>query len=68
MQKLAKDQLVDGFEYSGKKEVCFCKSCVDGKHHRTRFPVSEHKGAKEPLDFVHSDVCGKFNENALIIL
>ena len=62
---MAKDQLVDGFDYTVKKEASFCDSCVQGKHHRSRFPVIETKNAREPLDLIHSDVCGKINERSL---
>ena len=65
LQKLAKDQLVDGFDYSVEKEVSFCDSWVEGKHHRSRFPVSKTKKTRESLDLIHSDVCGKINERSL---
>ena len=34
-----------------------CKGCVLRKNIRNPFPQSEHK-SKDPLDLVHSDVCG----------
>ena len=34
-----------------------CKGCALGKNIRKPFPQTEHK-SKEPLDIVHSDVCG----------
>lgn len=63
-RNLLKDQLVDGFDYSCKKKASFCESCVEGKHYRSIFSVSEMR-AKEPLDLIHSDVCGKINEKSL---
>ena len=63
LQQLAKNKLVDGFDYNAVKEINFCESCVEGKHHRCHFPTSGGKRAKELLDLVHSDVCRKFNEN-----
>ena len=34
------------------------------KHSRAKFPSSDRRG-KEPLDLVHSDLCGKMNEKSL---
>ena len=34
-----------------------CNGCALGKNIMKPFPQSEHK-SKEPLDLVHSDVCG----------
>ena len=65
LQKLAKYKLVDGFDYDAAKEINFCESCVEGKHHRCHFPTSGGKRAKEPLGLVHSDVCGKMNSQSL---
>ena len=48
LQRLQK-KLVDRFDYTIKKEASFCDSCVEGKHHRSRFPVSETKQTREPL-------------------
>ena len=65
LQKLVKHKLVNGFDYNAAKEITFCESCVEGKHHRGHFPTSGGKRAKEPLDLVHSDVCGKMNAESL---
>ena len=43
----------------------FCKSCVEGKLHRTPFPSAGRKWAEVPLDLVHSDVCGPLNSKSL---
>ena len=39
----------------------FCESCVDGKHHRSNFPKASLHRAKEPLELIHSDFCGKMS-------
>ena len=65
LQKLANNKMVDGFDYNATKEVRFCESCVQGKHHRNKFPVNESKRAREPLDLVQSDLCGKMNAKSL---
>lgn len=56
--KLARDKLVDGFDYDVSKRINFCEPCIQGKIHRSRFPESGRKRAQEPLGLVHSDVCG----------
>lgn len=37
----------------------FCDSCAEGRHHRSKFKISDRKRAVEPLGLVHSDVYGK---------
>ena len=61
LQKLARGELVKGLKYNPSKGVGFCRACVEGKHKKTPFQVGEPKRAAEPLDLVHSDVCGKLN-------
>ena len=38
---------------------------MEAKHHRSHFPTSSSRRAKEPLGLVHSDVCGKMNAKYL---
>ena len=65
LRKLAKDNLVDGFDYDATKEPTFCEPCIEGKQQRNKFPTSGRRRADEPLDLVHSDLCGKMNEKSL---
>ena len=65
LQKLARDKLVDNFDFDFLKEVDFCETCVKGKHHRSQFKSNEATRAKEPLSLVHSDVCGKIGTKSL---
>ena len=62
LQKLANNRMVDGFNYNATR---FCESCVQGKHHRNTFLVNKSKRTQEPLDLVHSDLCGKMNTKSL---
>ena len=64
-QKLAEEKLVDDFDFNSSREPSLCESCVEGKHHRSRFPVDGGKRSSEPLGLVHSDVCGKMNAKSL---
>ena len=60
LQKLAREKLVDAFDYDMSREISFCQPCVEGKLHKNPFPDGR-KRAKEPLALVHSDVCGKMS-------
>lgn len=64
LRKLAKSGLVEQFDYNATNDLGFCETCVGGKHHRSRFEISESH-AKEPLELVHSDVCGKMREKSI---
>ena len=50
-------QAVIGVPQVQEEKHNHCKGCALGKNIRKPFPQSEHK-SKEPLDLVHSDVCG----------
>lgn len=65
LRKLWRDQLVTDFDYDSSKDIGFCESCVEGKHHRSHFPTSSSKRSEELLGLVHSDVCGKMSAQSL---
>ena len=65
MEKLKKDQLVNGFNYNVKTEQKFCEPCIDGKHHKLPFPKKGGERSTELLGKVHSDVCGKSEVKSL---
>ena len=65
LQKLAKENLVDGYDYDKSKDIDFLESYAEGKHHRSKFPVNKSERVKTPLDLVHSDVCGKMSAKSL---
>ena len=54
LQTLAKEKLVNGFDYDASGEISFCQACIEGKLHKSQFPAI---GAREVK--VHNDVCGK---------
>lgn len=64
LQRLAREKLVNGYDFDVSKTLDFCESCIEGKHHKSHFSASSSR-AKEPLDLVHSDVCGKLNAKSL---
>ena len=57
-RKLAKKDLVQKSDYNVAGNICFCETCIGGKHHRTQFETSK-RCTQEPLELVYSDVCGK---------
>ena len=65
LQKLAKEKLVNGFDYNSSREISFCQACIEGKLHKRKFPTTGGKRAKKPLELVHSDVCGKISTPSL---
>ena len=65
LQKLSRNNLVEGQNFDNTNDVEFCETCVKGKQSRTVFPSTGGNGAAEPLDLVHSDVYGKMNATSL---
>ncbi len=67
LRELAASRLVDGFgfNFDGGKDIELCEPCVKGKHHKSPFPVSSGMLAEEPLDLVHTDLCGKVNAKSI---
>ena len=65
MRQIAKEQLVDGFYYSPKKESSFCEPFVDGKQSTLPFPKTGGERSYELLGIIHSDVCGKIEAKSL---
>ena len=65
LEGIAKEQLVDGFDYEPKKESSFCEPCVDGKQSTLSFPKTGGERSDELLGIVHSDVCGKTEKKSL---
>ena len=56
LKKLAKEELIQHFDYNPTNNIGFCEACFGGKHHRSCIETSSTQ-TKEPLELVHSDVC-----------
>lgn len=65
LRRLAKEKLVDEFDYCVSKPIDFCEPCLKGKHQRSRFPPCSERKTTKPLELVHSDVCGKLESKSL---
>ena len=65
LEKLARGELVSGFDYDTSKKLKFCEPCIDGKQHRLPFPKKGGERADDILQLVHSHVCGKIEVKSL---
>ena len=66
LRQIAKEQLVDGFYYSPKKESSFCEPFVDGKQSTLPFPKTGGERSDELLGIIHSDVFKKIETKYLV--
>ena len=62
---LSNQKLVDDFDYNTAKSIPLCKSCIDGKLHRSSFPKKGRTRPQNPLELVHSDICGPMKTPSL---
>ena len=60
VQKLMKDDMVSGMKCKNDSinEHGICEPCVLGKMQRASFPKKSETRAHDPLELVHTDVCG----------
>ena len=65
LHTLARQRLVYDFDYNTSKQMPFCKSCVEGKLHKTPFPSGGRKQVEVPLGLIHSDVFGPLGAELL---
>ena len=66
LKELAADDLVKEFDYHhATKDSPLCEPCCKGKQHKNPFPQSSDRRAANPLDLIHSDVCGKMSSKSL---
>ena len=65
LERIAKEQLVDEFDYEPKKESSFCEPRVDCKQSTLSFPKTGGERSDELLGIIHSDACGKIETKSL---
>ena len=65
IRKLANETMVDGLNCNITTDTDLCEPCIGGKHHKSPFPKSSSSHSKNPLNLVHSDVCGKMGEKSM---
>ena len=65
LHMLSNQKLVDDFDYNTAKSIPLCKPCIDGKLHRSPFPKKGRTRPQNPLELVHSDICGPMKTPSL---
>ena len=65
LKKLAANDLVEEFDYRVSEGISFCEPCCKGKQHKSPFPQSSDRRGAEPLELIHSDVCGRMSSKSL---
>ena len=58
VMKLSQEKLADNISIDACSARMKCISCIKGKITRKSFPKKSYYRAKQPLDLIHSDVCG----------
>ena len=57
LKEMSKKKIADGLPTINVPNK-LCTSCIAGKHHRTPFPKFSTYRAIEPLELIHTDICG----------
>ena len=65
INKLAQGNLVTGMKYTKGETNQECEACARAKMHRIPFPKQSLKKTTEPLELIHSDVCGPMNTDSI---
>jgi hypothetical protein len=64
MKLLHRKDMVKGFLLIEKPER-ICEGCIFGKQHKESFPVGKSYRARDPLEIVHSDICGPMQTTSI---
>ena len=62
---LKSKNVVNGMNVDVNKLPRCCERCALGKQHRNLFPKTSDNLTKQPLDIIHSDVCGPMNVDSI---
>ena len=65
IDRLIKGKLVEGMSCSSGEVNRQCKACAQGKMHRNPFHKKSEKETHQPLQLVHSDLCGPMNVDSV---
>ena len=60
IDQLIKDKLVEGMNCSTG-----CEACAQGKMHRIPFLKKSENKTCQPLELIHSDLCGSMNVDSI---
>ena len=64
LKKLVRGEMVIRLDYDVSGGVGICESCIGGKQCKSSFSLSTTQ-TSEPLELVHSDLCGKMGKKSL---
>ena len=65
-KKLFQKQMVNGMEKLNTADnKVICEGCIMGKQHRMPYPRGLPDNASEPMEIIHSDICGPMNIESL---
>ena len=64
---LSNKEMVDGMNINLKEEFSRddCEGCAMGKMHRKPFPKKSQHKSTQPLELIHSDICGPMSVNSV---
>ena len=65
IDRLIKDKLVEGMNCSSGEVNRECEACAQGKMHRIPFPKKSEKKTSQPLELIHSDLCGPMHVDSI---
>jgi hypothetical protein len=65
LKHMSNADLVHGLPKFSSLPPSVCTGCMEGKLHRAAFPSASENRAKEPLQLVHSDICGKMRNQSI---
>ena len=67
LKTLEEKEMVNGLKMCCDAQVNHqqCESCAFGKQHRNKFPKKAESETKQPLELVHSDVCGPMSVDSV---
>ena len=65
IDRLIKGKFVEGMSCSSGEVNRECEACAQGKMHRIPFPKKSEKETHQPLQLVHSDLCGPLNVDSV---
>ncbi|KAI9182796.1 hypothetical protein LWI28_028968 [Acer negundo] len=58
LSHMCQNHMVRGLANISQKNHQPCEACILGEHHRNQFPVGKAWRASNPLELVHTDLCG----------
>jgi GAG-pre-integrase domain len=64
LKEIASKKMVHGLPLVDSPDK-FCEGCVIGKHPRSSFPKVAEYRAKNPLELVHTDICGLIQPSSI---